>query len=339
MMKVSRKYGVRLEGLAFSRAILKDMPLWDHAHADKIRLGRLTVPSRLLTCLQENHRARSVGDFLTLGATLEDAAHKPRATCKCVNCTCLKLSTRCKNPHLCAIRARDMLNTLPAKWDPRRRHPEDYETKEMEDLRREGLNKDLVPFDRRITMHGSLGNVFRIFTSAAPTSDEAVTASLDEDGTSAILATDGSCLFNGEMRAQAGAGVFVEHDHSQNCSVRLPKEIEQSNQSSEVAATLIATSLANTKTRVIQETDSQTTMNALTKWKQSHEDSGYILQKNVRLTRTTIAHLRMRSTHTLFRWIKGHSGHPRNEEADALAAIGSRKPVGDPLQLEIPVHS
>ncbi len=336
MMKVSRKYGVRLEGLAFSRAILKDMPLWDHAHADKIRLSRLTVPSKLLTCLQDNHRARSVGDFLTLGATLEDATHKPRATCKCENCTRLKLSTHCKNPHRCAMRARDMLNTLPAKWDPRRRQPEDYETKEMEDLRHEGLSEDLIPFDRRVTTHGSLGNAFRIFTSAAPASDEAVTTSLDEDGTNAILATDGSCLYNGEMRAQAGAGVFVEHDQSQNRSVRLPKEIEQTNQSGEVAATLIATSLANGRTRVIQETDSQTTMNALTKWKQSHEDSGYILQTNVRLTRTTIAHLRMRSAHTLFRWVKGHSGHPRNEEADTLAAIGSRKPDGDPLQLEIP---
>lgn len=36
MMAVAWKYGVRLEGLAFSKKILEDMPMWDHVHADRI---------------------------------------------------------------------------------------------------------------------------------------------------------------------------------------------------------------------------------------------------------------------------------------------------------------
>ncbi|KAI0692240.1 hypothetical protein C8T65DRAFT_745222 [Cerioporus squamosus] len=77
-------------------------------------------------------------------------------------------------------------------------------------------------------------------------------------------------------------------------------------------------------------------MDSITKWRQKHEDTGYILQANASLTRTVIARLRMRRAHTLFKWIKGHSGHPGNEAADRLAASGAEKPVDDTISLTIP---
>ncbi len=94
--------------------------------------------------------------------------------------------------------------------------------------------------------------------------------------------------------------------------------------------------MVDLRTRVIQETDSQTTMHALTRWKRRHEDTGYICQKNADLTRTTLARLRARKAHTLFKWVKGHSGHLRNEAADKLAGEGARKEVGDAISLTIP---
>ncbi|TFK92560.1 ribonuclease H-like protein [Polyporus arcularius HHB13444] len=151
-----------------------------------------------------------------------------------------------------------------------------------------------------------------------------------------IIATDGSCLYNGERRARAGAGVYVEGRQDLCRSFRLPEELEQSNQTGEITATLLASTAADERTRVIQETDSQTTMFALTKWRSQHEDTGYILQKNAGLTRTTIARLRMRKAHTVFRWVRGHSGHSRNEEADRLAALGAEKESRDDLNLDIP---
>ncbi|TFK78254.1 hypothetical protein K466DRAFT_615478 [Polyporus arcularius HHB13444] len=72
-------------------------------------------------------------------------------------------------------------------------------------------------------------------------------------------------------------------------------------------------------------------MAALTKWRTRHEDSGYILQRNAPLTRATVARLRMRRGHMIFKWVKGHSGHPGNDAADKLAAIGSEKAVGESL--------
>ncbi len=339
MMTVAKWYGLRLEGLAFSRTILHAMPMWDHVYADRVGLGRLTVPSKLLTCLQQAHGVRTVGDFVRLAQILDAATHKPRATCNCSECANLRTTIGCLHPHLCAIRAKAMVNTLPGKWNPYARQPEDYEQGEMDSLGRELTDDTLIPFDRRVTTGGDLGQAFRIFTDNEPVSNELIETELDESGRRMTMATDGSCLMNGDKRARAGAGVFVEQAHELNQCIRLPSEIEQTNQTGEIVATLMAVSVVDERTRILQETDSQTTMDSITKWRQRHEDSGYILQKNDKLTRATIARLRMRKAHTVFRWVKGHDGHTRNEEADKLAAEGAAKEAGDSVRLEIlPVY-
>ncbi len=229
-----------------------------------------------------------------------------------------------------------MISTLPGKWNPETRHPESYEQEVMTKLRHEIISDDLVPFDRRITTHGDVGQAFRIFTSDEPVSNECAVTYLNERGETMTIATDGSCYHNGESQARAGAGVFVEHGHELNTSVRLPAQVAQSNQSGEIVGALLAVTLADPRTRIIHESDSRTTLDALTRWKQSHEDTGYILQKNASLTRAVIARIRMRQAHTLLRWVKAHNGHPRNEAADRLAAVGAGKLTEDRLCLSIP---
>ncbi len=172
MMSVARKYGVPLEGLAFAKQILNVMPMWDHAHADRIRLGRLTVPSKLLTCLQTNHHALMVRDFVLLSQVQDCPAHRPKAACECAECRRLKSTLNCVNPHLCSTRAREIVSTPPGKWNPLLRQPEDYEEEYMEDLRRGSLDVDLVPFDRCVTTKGNLGHAFRIFTDTEDVCNE-----------------------------------------------------------------------------------------------------------------------------------------------------------------------
>lgn len=77
-------------------------------------------------------------------------------------------------------------------------------------------------------------------------------------------------------------------------------------------------------------------MDSLTSWQKKHEDSGYILQKNVTLTRATIVQLQMRRAHSTFCWVEGHNRHVGNEAANALAAVGADKEIEDQIEMDIP---
>ncbi|KAI0714821.1 hypothetical protein C8Q76DRAFT_588713, partial [Earliella scabrosa] len=247
MMSVAKKYGLRLEGLAFSRHIQRSMPMWDHVYADRTALGRLTMKSRIVDCLLERHTARTVGDFEQLATTLDAPNHVASPLCGCDPCRRMKAVDSCTNPHMCCTRARNMLRTLPPKWDPSSRQPEDYEDEEMEQLEHalSESGSDMVPFDRRVTTRGDLGQAFRIFTEESPVYNGSIPMELDENGTSACVATDGSCINNGERNAQAGAGIFFGDGNHLNRSIRLPPEMVQSNQTGELIGTMTATALAN----------------------------------------------------------------------------------------------
>ncbi|KAI0746606.1 hypothetical protein C8Q80DRAFT_1271475 [Daedaleopsis nitida] len=246
----------------------------------------------------------------------------------------------CENPDGCFARAELFLDALPPKWDPRGAQPEDWEVHDQKRANGEAalFGESLVPFDKRVSSHGNLTEVFRVFTSGDVCNEIPDTISEESVGNGHLtIATDGSCIDNGQVSARAGAGVFVEDGHELNREVRLPPNIAQSNQSGEVTATLIASKIAPKDIILVEETDSQTTMESLTKWRADHEDSGYALQGNAALLKATVAALRSRRARTYFKWVKGHAGHPRNEGADKLAGAGARKAVADYVDCDIDV--
>lgn len=310
------------------------MPIWDHAQGEKTTGRSLASRSAATNCLKKNHRVRTVGECERLATALADDAHEGTRNCTCRRCEACVAIDGCSNPHRCYSRAAQLMATLPPKWDPRGTHPEDQERLDDE----EGEGEEIAtPFDRRITTHGLLADTFRIFTDRdEPVYNGRLDRTSAENGTEITVATDGACLGNGNKDAAAGAAVFAGEDHPANTAIRLPDSMNRTNQTGEMVASLLATRGADPQTRLTQETDSKTVMQAVTTRRQRNEDTGFIEQKNAALTRVMLAALRSRQAPTLFRWVKGHDGHPRNEGADRLAGMAARKQERDEVDLTIP---
>ncbi|KAJ3002608.1 hypothetical protein NUW54_g5756 [Trametes sanguinea] len=337
MLKVAKKYGLRLEGRAFSRSILRNMPMWDHGEADKARIRRLGSRSRATACLKNVHKLMTVGDFEAFAAERDDPMHSKDSQCECDRCTSLRLEQHCADPDACYRRALDLLNTLPQKWDPRGEHPEDHEADlatRAEDTFEHAEGRTEV-FDRRITTHGTLSDVFRIFTGPEEVCNTLPQINTALTGEFVTVATDGSCINNGQRNAQAGAGVFHGPQHPLNQSIRLPSTFEQTNQSGEIVAALLAAQTASNERHILQVTDSRTTMESVTIRRRQYENEGFIRQSNSELTKALIGALLSRQTFSAFTWVKGHNGHPANEAADQLAGQAAARTVGDEVDLNI----
>ncbi|TBU36216.1 hypothetical protein BD309DRAFT_985100 [Dichomitus squalens] len=238
LITTAKKFGVRMDGLAVARNILRELPMWFHAHADPETMAKLAANTlRETKCLKAAHRISTVGEFETLAACKAEPGHVDSDHCRCLICKTHRSGTGCRHPHSCFARAESIMDTLPPKWDPRTPQPEDYEQAPEEADEEENY----VPFDPRITVHGTIVDTFRIFTETTPPGLVPPDTRIEQDRPLLTVGTDGSCLNNSERNAQAGAGVFVEPGHPANRSVRLPTELEQSNQTGELVGTLIAT--------------------------------------------------------------------------------------------------
>ncbi|THU86863.1 hypothetical protein K435DRAFT_682856 [Dendrothele bispora CBS 962.96] len=251
MIKVGQKYGLRMEGISFERAILREMPIWHHAQADS-KIRRLTG-SKASKCLQNKHNLTTVGGAEDLAAaliTIEGRlnTHTSNDSCKCGGCTELRQNTGCEHPHTCMLLAQELLDTLPEKWDPRAEQPEDQEYN-LDNLQKE---KDEEIFNYHLTTAGNISDIFRVFTdldhkptNKAPTRLVKITNPRELS----IVATDGSCVDNGQDTAIAGAGVFFGINDPRNQSIRVPTKtpegilLTQSNQTAELLAAKITSEM------------------------------------------------------------------------------------------------
>ena len=266
LLKTAKQFGLRAEGRAFPRDVIRDRPIWNHNDATS-QLKRLHS-STTGKCLRMNHKVQTVGDTEILAHKLSFISHKRKRSCRCRSCRRLRTQTGCKDPNACYELARKLLDTLPPKWNPLSLQPEDYQV--------EPPGGDGTEFDRRITDGESLADVFRIFTSGNVCNNLPTRPDHPSHATKTIAATDGSCLNNGYDNAQAGAGIYFGADDARNMTIRLPKSIPQSNQTGELTAVKELLEANPTDDELTNETDSKYVIKLLMTSRKKLEDNGFI---------------------------------------------------------------
>lgn len=228
LISTSETLKVRPEGLAFSREILRQMPIWYHREADKkIRSLNHAATS---DCLRDKHGVLLVGEAEKIARCENTAGHLPTDECECVTCNEMEEESGCQTPHSCILKAKQLLNTLPVKWVPRKEQPEDYEKEVAEGEDDEGW----ITFNPNVTVHGTLADIFRIFTEGNICNNVPDLRPDDVPIDEEIAATDGSCFNNGQDNASAGAGIFYEDQDPRNRAIKIPPTIIQSNQTAEM---------------------------------------------------------------------------------------------------------
>ncbi|GLB44704.1 putative RNA-DNA hybrid ribonuclease activity [Lyophyllum shimeji] len=318
---IAEKYGLRPEGLAFSKDIVRARPIWYHSDAD--RRIRLLNRGAASNCLKDNHAVWTVGDAERLAHQLDLPYHRASPECECVACMEAELQEGCMNPHGCFYKAKVLLDTLPPKWDPRAVLEDEQPTEES--------NEEWTMFKRHLVTEGTVAEIFRIFTNGEVSNELPDMRFNAAPEHSVVVATDGSCTRNGEENAVAGAGVFCEKAHPLNSCTKVPVELLQSNQTAELFALKVAVEDTPTDMELGIEMDSEYTKNQVTRHLKKNEDEGYIGVANADLIRTTVARLRQRKASTKMKWVKGHAGHTRNEGADKLAELATQlEPLNDP---------
>ncbi|TBU40887.1 hypothetical protein BD309DRAFT_821296, partial [Dichomitus squalens] len=242
ILTVAKKHNLVLNALAPARAIQRQLPMWDHAKADRQKLRKLSAnDARTVHCLKSKHKLLLVGDFEHLSNQMDSAEHiSLNDECECRVCMEIENGVGCLHPRSCMTRARAMLDTLQTRWDPRGELPEDYEENLPDD---DPIEDGEVVFDRSITTHGTVSDVLRIFADNGETCGERLDMRLLESGRTMTVAIDGTYhKSQADQTASIGAGVYVSDNNPLNRSMRLPETMAQTAQTGKLVASLEATS-------------------------------------------------------------------------------------------------
>jgi ribonuclease HI len=158
----------------------------------------------------------------------------------------------------------------------------------------------------------------------------------DPDAETVIVYTNGSAFNNGGENPNAGAGVFYGEGDARNRAIRVPIELNPSNQVGELLGAKEAVEDCRQDVPLEIISDSKYVVDGLTKHLKKWEAEGFRVTSNGELFKATVARLRGRKAKTSLKWIKGHSGVKGNEEADLLADQGANKEVSDIIDMTIP---
>lgn len=144
--------------------------------------------------------------------------------------------------------------------------------------------------------------------------------------------TDGACLNNGQPQARGGWAAILRNPEGRTKEISGPLEgDQQTNNRAELTAVIKGLqTLKNPGSMVEVVTDSTYVKNGCTSWLAKWKQNGWRTADRKPVANADLWQLldQLLAEHTVhFKWVRGHSGHPENERADALAqraALGGR---------------
>ncbi|KAK0669266.1 putative ribonuclease [Cercophora samala] len=154
-----------------------------------------------------------------------------------------------------------------------------------------------------------------------------------DPGELTVVYTDGAAPGNGKSHATAGIGVYFGPGDPRNISRRLPGPL-QTNQRAELMAIQLALEWFPPTTSVEIRTDSQYSIDCVTKWYLGWVKNGWKSAKEgpvknddiIKPIRALIDKRDAAGARTKFTKVAGHSGDKGNDEADRLAVEGAKLP-------------
>ncbi|KAJ1985241.1 hypothetical protein H4R33_004130 [Dimargaris cristalligena] len=141
--------------------------------------------------------------------------------------------------------------------------------------------------------------------------------------------TDGAATNNGRRNARAGLGVYFGPGDPRNVSETL-LDGRQTNQRAELMAIKRAIEKADLNTPLEICTDSQYSINCITKWGYHWEFTAWKTATGSKVVNADVIQdirqvLAIRPGPVIFRKVRAHSGDPGNNKADRLAVRGAKK--------------
>lgn len=186
------------------------------------------------------------------------------------------------------------------------------------------IEDELAPFNRDIRTKHSLWKGFRAFAEKQEHRTEALQEIPGTRQRTEVF-TDRSYMNNGCEDANAGAGAWFGKDDPRNIAIVLPSTVNQSNNAGKIMGILLAVRGAEMDIHLIINSDSQITIDGLTRYLERNEENSWIGVKNKDTICLVASHLRARRGQILFKKVKGHSSLEKNEGADELAKIGTQR--------------
>ncbi len=308
LVKTAQEYGVCLDGLAICCKIQREMPIWRHIKSKATRC--LFNSGNRVKCLKNHHRVRTVGDLEKLASHLEEDRHTQCGQCSCTACLYARNELSCASPHKCFPKAKQLLDSLPLKWNPSAPLPSKIIIP-MEDEEEDEQGGRASFFQPRLITRGSLSDAFRIFIDSDECMEVYLHPELEETQprNKVVVYTDGSAMNNGSDESTAGAGVFYQNGDARNKSIQLLNEVAQMNQASEIVGAKTAAEDNPKEVEMDLVSDSRHVLDGLDRCFITWENKGYFRIANSTITQVMVTRFRARSAATRLMWVKGHSGN------------------------------